>query len=256
MFFWWQAAILGIVEGITEFLPISSTGHLILTGRILNIPSTEFYKTFEIFIQLGTLGAVVLLYWRQFFNQKLLIRLVVAFLPTAILGLVFYSLIKKYLLDSWLVVVISLFLGGMFLWWFEKKYQLEVLTDSLADINLKQAFLIGFFQALAFIPGVSRAAATIIGGLILGLKRKVIVEFSFLLAVPTMLAASALDLYQSQLNFTNEEAVFLAIGFVVALIIAVLVIRWLLNFIQKKNFIPFAWYRIIVAIIFTLVFLL
>ncbi len=254
MLSWWQAVILGIVEGITEFLPISSTGHLILAGHLLHISSSEFYKTFEIFIQLGAIGAVVLLYWRQFFNYQLLFRLLVAFLPTAILGLIFYSLIKKYLLGNWLVVVSSLFLGGIFLWWFEKRYQTTSTINNLTDITLKQACLIGFFQTIAFVPGVSRAAATIIGGLILGLKRQVIVEFSFLLAVPTMLAASVLDLYKSQLNFTNVEITNLAIGFIVALITAVLVIRWLLNFIQRKNFIPFAWYRMAVAIIFILIF--
>lgn len=250
--------ILSIVEGITEFLPISSTGHLILTSRILNIPSTEFVKTFEIVIQLGAILAVFVLYWRRILNNFSLVgKVLTAFIPTVILGLIFYDIIKTILLESTLVVVIALFIGGIALIALELYFKdHKEKKKNLDSLTYKNAFIIGLFQSISMIPGVSRAAATIFGGLFMNLNRTAAVEFSFLLAVPTMAAASGLDLVKSSGSFTNQEIMQLVIGTVLSFIVALIVIKWLLKFIQTHTFIPFGIYRIILAIIFAIFFLL
>lgn len=247
-----DALILGVVEGISEFLPISSTGHLILASKALGLESTEFIKSFEIAIQLGAILSVVVLYGRSLLvDFKILQRVAVAFMPTAVLGLVFYKLIKKFLLGNSFVVVWSLFLGGIFLIVFELMHrEKEVVEEDLRRMPFKTAFLIGVFQSLAMVPGVSRSAATIIGGLLLGLKRRSIVEFSFLLAVPTMAAAAALDLFKSAHYFTSHEISCLGIGFVVSFFVALLSIKFLLHFIKNNSFISFGIYRVIIAGIF------
>ncbi len=239
--------ILGLVEGLTEFLPISSTAHLILTSSWLGLPSSEFLKTFSISIQLGAILAIVLLYWRRLLgNWALMGKVAAAFLPTAVIGLALYSLIKRYLFDSLPLIAWSLIIGGLLIIVLEKYYAKRPLSDSTDNLNLsyKQAVLIGFFQALAIIPGISRAGATIIGGLGLGVKRKEIVEFSFLLAIPTMAAATGLDLLKTNLNFTSHEIIIWLLGFVTAFITAILVIKLFLRFIQTNNFTVFGWYRI------------
>ncbi|MCK5082931.1 MAG: undecaprenyl-diphosphate phosphatase, partial [Candidatus Omnitrophica bacterium] len=192
----WQTILLGIVEGITEFLPISSTGHLILTSRLLNIPQSDFLSSFQIAIQLGAILAVVLLYARSLILEwEILKRVMAAFIPTAVIGLTFYKVIKQYLMGSELVVAWALLIGGVILIIFESFYkEKETSLGEISALSYKQAILIGVFQSFAMVPGVSRSAATIIGGLSLGLKRKTIVEFSFLLAVPTMVAATGLDI--------------------------------------------------------------
>lgn len=252
---------LGVVEGLTEFLPISSTGHLILTSHLLNIPATNFSKSFEIFIQLGAILAVVVLYWRDLLvNREVMKRVIVAFLPTAIIGLALYKIVKTYLLDNLNVVVASLFVGGIILiifeLWHQKQDQsLRGEASQLEDITYKQCLSLGLFQSLAMIPGVSRSASTIIGGLLLGLKRETIVEFSFLLAVPTMVAATGLDLFKSSINFSISEWGMLAIGFVVSFLVALLAIKTFLAYIRQHNFISFGIYRIIIAGIFFALFL-
>jgi undecaprenyl-diphosphatase len=247
-----HAIIFGIVEGITEFLPISSTGHLMLTAQVLGLGQTEFIKTFEIAIQLGAILSVVLLYWRSLLvNMEIAKRVITAFIPTAVLGLLFYKIIKRYLLVSTTVVLWSLLLGGIFLIIFELIHrQKEEAVDDLASIPYRSCILIGFFQSIAMIPGVSRAAATIVGGLFLGLNRKTIVEFSFLLAVPTMLAATCLDLYKNASSFSTEQMGFLAIGFVVSFIAALAAVKFLLNFIKHHTFISFGIYRIAIVLLF------
>lgn len=247
-----HAIIFGIVEGITEFLPISSTGHLILTAQVLGLGQTEFLKTFEIAIQLGAILSVVVLYWRSLFvDMEIAKRVMAAFLPTAVLGLLFYKIIKRYLLASTHVVLWSLFLGGIFLIIFEIIHRhREERIDDLASIPYPTALLIGLFQSIAMIPGVSRSAATIVGGLILGLKRKTIVEFSFLLAVPTMLAATCLDLYKNAGSFSVEQVGFLVVGFVVSFIAALAGVKFLLNFIKHHTFIPFGIYRVAIVLLF------
>lgn len=244
--------ILGIVEGVTEFLPISSTGHLTLFASLLGIAQTEFVKSFEVIIQLGAILAVVVLYWEKLLtNFAIIKRVVVAFLPTAILGLIFYKLIKTYLLGNSLIVLSSLFVGGLVLILFElwHREKSDDKTD-LEKISYLQAIALGFCQSIAMIPGVSRSAATIVGGLVLGIKRETIVEFSFLLAVPTMAAATGLDLFKSSFSFSASEWGLLLVGFSVSFLSALLAIKSFLNYVRHHDFIAFGLYRIILALVF------
>lgn len=246
-----DATLLGIVEGITEFLPISSTGHLILAGNLLNIANSEFTKTFEIAIQLGAILSVVALYWRSFLSMEVLKKLFVAFLPTGIIGLALYHAVKTYLLGNESVVLWSLALGGIALIAFELLHrEREDAAMDITHISYTQAALIGLFQSIAIIPGVSRSAATIVGGLLLGIRRVAIVEFSFLLAVPTMAAATSLDLIKHASTFSADQALSLGIGFVVSFIVAIFSIKFLLAYVRKHSFVPFGVYRILVATLF------
>jgi len=252
-----QAIIFGIVQGVSEFLPISSTGHLILTSRLLELAQTEFLKSFEIIIQLGSILSVIALYWRKLFTDwETIKKIAVAFIPTGILGLIFYKIVKQSLLGNNTVVLWSLFLGGVLLIIFElwpgKKKE---IGEKITEISYRQSFLIGVAQSVAIIPGVSRSAATILGGLMLGIERKTIVEFSFLLAVPTMLAATGLDLIKSAGQFSLSQWNFLAVGFIVSFIVALASIKFLVNFIKKRSFIPFGIYRIVVSLAFWLLIL-
>ncbi|MEI7749641.1 MAG: undecaprenyl-diphosphate phosphatase [Candidatus Moraniibacteriota bacterium] len=248
-----HAIILGIVEGLTEFLPVSSTGHLILASDVLGITQTSFVKSFEIVIQLGAILAVVVLYFRRLLTDwETLKRLVVAFLPTAFVGLVLYRFIKS-LFESPLTIVATLFLGGVIIILFERwlknrKPADEALTG--ATLTYKQAFLIGVAQSVAVIPGVSRSGATIIGGLSLGLSRTAITEFSFLLAVPTMMAASGYDLLKSAGTFSSADLPVLGIGFVISFIVALIAVKSFLSFVKTHSFTGFGIYRIIAAVVF------
>ncbi|MBP7215860.1 MAG: undecaprenyl-diphosphatase UppP [Candidatus Omnitrophica bacterium] len=246
-----HALIFGIVEGITEFLPISSTGHLMLTAKALGLAQTEFLKSFEIAIQLGAILAVVVLYRKKFLQGLQIWKtILVAFLPTAVIGFVLYKILKQYLLSNHSIVIWSLFIGGILLIIFELLYkEKKHCCDSIEAVSFRQAFFIGLFQSLAIIPGVSRAAATIIGGLTLGLKRKTIVEFSFLLAVPTMLAATIFDLSRSAHDFSVLQFSSLAIGFGVSFLVALTAIALLLRFIKNHSFILFGIYRIAIAVL-------
>lgn len=249
-----HAVIFGIVEGITEFLPISSTGHLMLTARYLGIAQTEFVKSFEIAIQSGAILAVVFLYWKTLRQGwDIWKKILAAFLPTAVIGALLYKFIKHFLLDSNTVVLWALFWGGIFLILFECFHrEKENAAAEVLEISYAQALLIGLCQSLAIIPGVSRAAATIVGGMILGLKRKTIVEFSFLLAIPTMGAAMALDLVKSAHAFSPDQFLVLAAGLIVSFVVALAAIRFLLVFIKKHTFIPFGIYRVLVSVVFWL----
>ncbi len=246
--------ILGIIEGITEFLPISSTGHLILAEHLLNIPNTEFLKSFDIIIQLGAILAVLFIYWKKAWNNRNLIgKLLTAFLPTAIIGLTIYKVIKKFFLGNSTVVLASLLIGGLMIilfekWYKAKKFESTKLT-TLENISYWQAIKIGLFQSVAVIPGVSRSAATILGGLWIGVERKAIVDFSFMLAIPTMAAATGLDLLKSGFAFTNTEWMYLFVGFVISFITAWMAVKFLLGYITKHDFTAFGWYRILIAII-------
>jgi undecaprenyl-diphosphatase len=248
---WLDSIILGIVEGVTEFLPISSTGHLILAGSLLGIPQSEFLKTFEVFIQLGAILAVLVVFWRRFLDIEVLKKLFVAFIPTGIIGLALYKVVKTYLLGNEMVVLWSLLLGGIALIVFE--YWHTESKESVEDIRAipySKALGIGLFQSMAIVPGVSRSAASIVGGLMLGLKRETIVEFSFLLAVPTMAAASVLDLLKDAKNISSSGFSLLALGFMVAFAVALFSIVWLLRFVRTHTFVPFGVYRIVVAVLF------
>lgn len=243
---------LGIIEGITEFLPISSTGHLMLSSYLLGLEPTEFQKTFEISIQLGAILSVVVLYFKTFLIEpKIMYKVLAAFVPTAIIGFLLHDLVKDILLESEITVLWSLAIGGAIiigfeLWHTEKPHA----ASSIKHMTYMQAFVIGLFQSIALIPGVSRAAATIIGGLSSNVSRRTIVDFSFLLAVPTMLAATGLDLLKTGYQFTSTEWQLLGAGFVTSFLVAIIAIKWLLRFIQTHTFIPFGIYRILLALIF------
>ena len=247
-----HAVILGIVEGITEFLPISSTGHLILAGKILKLAESDFLKTFDISIQLGAILAVVFLYRDTFFkNREVLKKVFVAFIPTGVIGLALYKLIKTMLLGNTGVVLWSLGLGGVALIVFELLHRENPTAEkNINAITYGQALGIGSVQALSVIPGVSRAAATIVGGLALGVERKTIVEFSFLLALPTMLAATGLDLVKNASHFSSDQLGVLATGALVSFAVAIFSIRFLMSFISRHSFIPFGIYRIALALFF------
>lgn len=255
-----QAVILSIVEGVTEFLPISSTGHLILTSELLQIPQTEFVKNFEIFIQLGAILAVVVIYWKSLLPySRVWKNIIAAFIPTAIIGFALYKFIKSYLIGNSLVTVLALLIGGILLIVLEKIYeQSSQMTDkekkhhvsSIENLTIKQSFLIGLAQSVSVIPGVSRSAATILGAMFLGAKRQVAVEFSFLLAVPTMVAATSLDLIKSDFNFTTYEWSILMVGLIGSFVTAIIVIKWFISYVQKNTFVPFGIYRIIIALLF------
>jgi undecaprenyl-diphosphatase len=241
--------ILSIVEGITEFLPISSTGHMILASKLLNIPQTEFIKSFEIIIQLGAILAVVVIYFKKLvlsLNRELYKKIIIAFVPTGIFGLFLYKYVKSYLIGNSLIVVLSLFVGGIVMLLFEKYFK-----NRNQKITYKSYFVIGLFQVLSMIPGVSRAFATIFGGMVVGMKKEESTEFSFLLAIPTMAAASGLDLIKTDLSvWTNSNIVTLLLGFVISFITAYIVVKWLIKFVQSHNFNIFGWYRIILALLF------
>lgn len=248
----WQAVILSIVEGITEFMPISSTGHLVLASEILKIPQTDFVKNFEISIQLGAIASVVAIYFKTLIKDiKIWQRIILGFIPTGILGFIFYDLIKQVLLGNLYVTLLALFVGGVVLIILEKLYQeKQHHVESLDNISLKQAFLIGVCQSVSMVPGVSRAAATIIGGMFLGLKRTAATEFSFLLAIPTMSAATGFDLLKTDLKFSSQEFLILGVGFIGSFITALLVVKFLTSYVKSHTFIPFGIYRIIMAAAF------
>ncbi|MEO8637954.1 MAG: undecaprenyl-diphosphatase UppP [Candidatus Taylorbacteria bacterium] len=248
-----QVIILSIVEGITEFLPISSTGHLILASHILGLSQTDFLKSFEIAIQLGAVLSVIFLYGKSYLLKLSMIKkLVVAFIPTALLGLLFYSFIKKNLLGNESVVLFALGIGGVLIIIFELilKKREEEQKQNLETLTYKQAFLVGLAQSVAIIPGVSRSATTVLGGRFLGLSMKSAVEFSFLLALPTMLAATGLDLVKNWSLFTHSEIGVLFLGFILSFTVAVFSIKFLLTFIKKYSFISFGVYRIFIALLF------
>jgi undecaprenyl-diphosphatase len=249
-----HAVVLGIVEGITEFLPISSTAHLILASKALGLEDTEFLKSFEIIIQLGAILSVVVLYWNRFLNIEVLKKLVVAVIPTGVIGLTVYKAIKGYLLGNVAVVLTTLLVGGIALIIFERFQQRDDRDVDFSEISYRKAFLIGLFQSIAVIPGVSRSAATIVGGSLLGVSKRTIVEFSFMLAVPTMIAASGLELVKNR-SAINGNFEILAIGFIVSFLTAILAIKSFLGYIKKRDFSAFGWYRIALAVVFYLVFL-
>ncbi|HET7187216.1 MAG TPA: undecaprenyl-diphosphate phosphatase [Gemmatimonadaceae bacterium] len=248
-----HALILGIVEGITEFLPISSTAHLILASRMLALDS-EFVKSFEIIIQFGAILSVVVLYWKKFWHWDVLKKLVVAVIPTGVIGLTVYKAVKGYLLGNLTVVLLSLLIGGIALIVFERFRNGSEADVDFAEITYRKAFLIGLFQAIAVIPGVSRSAATIVGGSLIGVSKRTIVEFSFMLAVPTMLAATGLELVKGRGALAGHYDV-LAVGFVVSFITAIIAIKSFLGYIKKRDFSAFGWYRVVLAAVYYLVFL-
>jgi undecaprenyl-diphosphatase len=249
-----QTIVLSIIEGITEFLPISSTGHMILASSIMNISEDAFVKTFEIAIQIGAILAIVWLYAKRFLQGlTIYIKLAIAFIPTGILGIFAYHYIKAYLFNP-IVVSCSLIIGGIVLILIDKKMVTQQSkTESLENISYKNAFFIGLFQSISMIPGVSRAAATIIGGIFNGLDKKQALEFSFLLAVPTMFVATGYDLYKTPVVFTGHEVFLVCLGLVIAFITAWIAVKVFISLVQNYGFKYFGYYRIILGIIFLLI---
>jgi undecaprenyl-diphosphatase len=248
-----DAVILGIVEGLSEFLPISSTGHLILTAKFLGLEQTGFLPSFEVVIQLGAILAIVAMYWRKLFlNRAVMERIAIALLPAILIGGSLYPWIKS-LFAMEAVVVAALFFGGVLIIlfeWFHKEKPDAV--DDLSTLPRRTAFFVGMFQALSVIPGVSRAGATILGGLALGMKRRATVEFSFLLAVPTMIAATVIDLAKNGAMFASSEWGLLSVGFMTAFLVAIIAVKFFLRFAESHTFIAFGVYRMLLAALFFL----
>ncbi len=241
-----SSIILGIVEGVTEFLPVSSTAHLMITSHLLGVEKTAFLSSFEIGIQSGAIMAVVLYYFKRIFSSKdLFWKVAFGFIPTAILGIVLYDIVKNYLLESLNIVGWALLIGGIIILLVERFH--TPVDESLAveEISYKQSFLLGLYQVLAMIPGVSRSGSTIMGGLLSGISRKQIVEFSFLLAIPTILGATGYDLLKSELSFSQSEIWLFVVGTAVSAITAWFAIKFFLKFISTHSFEIFGWYRII-----------
>ena len=248
-----KALVLGVVEGLTEFLPISSTGHLILAGDLLGF-SDDKAKVFEIVIQTGAMFAIVweyrLKFWRVVAglasdraSQRFALNLLVAFVPAAVLGLAFSKLIKAQLFHA-VPVALAFIVGGFIILWVERSLRPRVRVERVDDMSWRDALKIGFAQAFALIPGTSRSGATIIGGMLFGLSRKAATEFSFFLAVPTLVAAGAYDFWKNRALFNAGDVGLFAVGSVTAFISAFLCVRWLLRYVATHDFTPFAWYRI------------
>lgn len=252
-----QALYLGIIEGLTEFLPISSTGHLVLATHLAGIVQSDFMVAFEIAIQFGAILAVLYMYWKKIFTVATIKRLIVGFIPTGVAGLLIFPHIKS-LLQSPLIVASTLFVGGIIILFVENAYYSWKEDGKVIlrhDVTMKEAFILGLYQIIAMIPGVSRSGAVIVGGLLMKLDRRVLTEFTFLLAVPTMAAAT---LYSSYKNIDviaqagNIQA--LAIGMVTSFVVATFVIKLFLDYIKKHTFVAFGFYRIVIGLIAFAVF--
>ncbi|GIW66564.1 MAG: undecaprenyl-diphosphatase [Candidatus Parcubacteria bacterium] len=249
--------ILGSIEGITEFLPISSTAHLIFISKIIGISQTDFHKLFEVFIQSGAIFAVIFNYFHLLKKNKNLIKkIIVSFIPTALLGFLMYKIIKNIFFENYLLISLSLVSIGIVFILIENlisKNKLKLELD-LNDLSYKKAFLIGLFQSLAIVPGVSRAGAVILTMMLLRFKREEAVLYSFLLAVPTIILAGAYDLYKTGIEniFLIENFIHISIGFITSFIFAFLTIRWFIKYLQKNNLILFGVYRIIIGLVFVI----
>lgn len=253
-----KAAILGIVEGLTEFLPISSTGHLILAGSLLNFTG-EKAKVFEIAIQTGAIIAVILLYWQRCWgtvtglasnptSRKFAVNVVIAVLPAIVLGLLLGKFIKSHLFTPQ-VVATTFILGGLIILWVERKQQRNARVEHLDDLTWQDALKVGLIQCLALVPGTSRSGATIIGGMLIGLSRKTAAEFSFFLAIPVLIGAGAYSLYKERALLSAADIPMFAVGFFFAFVSAWLCIKWLIKYVSSHTFVPFAWYRIVFGVV-------
>jgi len=248
---YFHSIVLGIIEGTTEFLPISSTFHLIWTSKLLNIPQTEFQKAFEVIIQSGAILAVVFLYFSLLKNNRnLIIKVLISFIPTATIGFIFYKIIKNFFFENFFLQLVVFIGVGFFFIFFERNQKKEMLNKNLNQLTISQALMIGVIQALAVIPGVSRAGAVIIGLMFFHQNRRDAAIYSFLLAVPTLLAASVLDFIKTYPLIINhsENYLFLLVGFVSAFISALVVMRWFINFLQRHSLSAFGIYRIALGI--------
>ena len=253
-----KAAAMGVVEGLTEFLPISSTGHLILAGALLGF-NDDKAKVFDIAIQTGAIFAVILVYWEKIRStakafryqveaQRFVLNVFIGFLPAVVLGLLFGKLIKDHLFTPW-VVATTFIVGGFIILWAERRPPSSVRIRTVEDMRGRDALMVGLVQCLAMIPGTSRSGATIIGGMLLGLSRKAATDFSFFLAIPTLIGAGAYSLYKERALLSVEDIPMFATGLVVSFISAWICVRWLLKYIATHSFEIFAWYRIAFGIV-------
>ena len=250
-----DAIILGIVEGFTEFLPISSTGHLIVVSSFLGLEQTNAHKTFEVAIQLGSILAVLFLFAKRLLVDKMLwVKIIIAFLPTAIFGFLFYKTIKSLFgMES---VAIMLIIGGfiyLIVEYFRRNHD-DSKDKTINDLSIKEALTIGLFQSLSMVPGTSRSGATMIGGLFAGLSRKSAAEFSFLLAIPTMFVATFYDLYKNRHEMIIDDYSLLSVGFVTAFVVAFFTVKAVMNFLTTHTFVVFGIYRIIFGILLLIIF--
>jgi undecaprenyl-diphosphatase len=249
------AALLGLIEGLTEFIPVSSTGHLLLAGHFLGFHSTG--KAFEVLIQLGAICAILAVYARRLLAvaaaaphdpaaRRFIAAILLAFLPAVVAGVLLHGFIKTVLFETPALVAVMLILGGLVLLWVDRRPQAPVHHDAMA-FSLPMAFKIGLFQCLALVPGVSRSGATIVGALMLGADKRAAAEFSFFLSIPTMAGAFAYDLYKNRDVLSLDDAALIAIGFLCAFLAALLVVRGLLAFVSRRGYAVFAWWRIAVG---------
>ena len=253
-----KAAIMGVVEGLTEFLPISSTGHLILAGALLGFDDAKA-KVFEIAIQTGAIFAVILVYWQKIRStlvalpssrqaQKFALNVFIGFLPAVVLGLLFGKFIKAHLFTP-VVVATTFILGGFIILWAEKRQTGHVRVHSVDDMTPLDALKVGLVQCLAMVPGTSRSGSTIIGGMLMGLSRQAATDFSFFLAIPTLIGAGVYSLYKERALLSMADIPLFSVGLIFSFISAWLCVRWLLRYIATNSFVPFAWYRIVFGII-------
>jgi undecaprenyl-diphosphatase len=253
-----KAAVMGIVEGLTEFLPISSTGHLILAGSLLGFDDDKA-KVFDIAIQTGAIFAVILVYWekirstiaalpRQPKAQRLALNVLIGFLPAVVLGLLFGNAIKAHLFTA-VVVAATFIIGGFIILWAEKRPPGAVRVEHVDDMTPWDALKVGLVQCFAMIPGTSRSGSTIIGGMLLGLSRKAATDFSFFLAIPTLIGAGVYSLYKERALLSMADLPLFVVGLVFSFVSAWLCVRWLLRYISSHSFVPFAWYRIAFGIV-------
>ena len=257
-----KAAIMGIVEGLTEFLPVSSTGHLILAGSLIGFTDTSIKsaKLFEIVIQAGAIIAVIIVYWQRVREalagvvggdtrqRRFVLNVLIGFLPAAILGVLFNKAIKAQLFTP-AVVATTFILGAFVILWAERRPASTVRINSVDELTPLDALKVGLAQSLALVPGTSRSGATIIGGMLFGLSRKVATDFSFFLAIPVLIGASVYSLWKERGSLSMADAPVLVVGTLVSFVVAWVVVRWLLRFIATHSFVPFAWYRIAFGVV-------
>lgn len=249
-----SAGIVAVVEGITEYLPVSSTAHILLTEKILDI-NGAFALTFAIFIQGASILAIIALYFKKVIkNISLVPKIVLAFVPTMLVGFFLYEIIKNIFLESLPLIASALFVGGVLILLVDRKN--ETAEKDVKDITYKESFILGIYQLLAFVPGMSRSGSTIIGGRMANITRKMIVEFSFLLAIPTILGATVLDLVKTDYSFSLHEINILVFGGAVSFITSLFVAKWILKYLSNHSFKIFGWYRIVLAIFIFLFFVI
>jgi undecaprenyl-diphosphatase len=257
-----KAAVMGVVEGLTEFLPVSSTGHLILTSSLLGLPNTDVMKAFEVVIQPGAILAIIIVYWQLITkslgtlgtdvkSRRLVTNIIVGFLPAAVIGLAVHKAINKYLFNG-PVVAGAFIVGALIILLVERRKDRPVRVHHIDDMTMLDALKVGFCQCFGMIPGTSRSGSTIIGGLLVGLSRPVATEFSFFLAIPTLIGASVLEIWKVRVELAanwHEYLPLFTVGFVVSFLAAWVCVRWLLRYIATHTFVAFAWYRIAFGIV-------